>query len=285
VTRGALALGAALAALAAGGCGGGSGGSLAPPSIGGAKTTRLGSFQPTSAVPAGRPVTVSFDILQPSGRPLTRFATGPGPHTGVHLIIVREDLSSISHFHPPVSTSGMLSQRVTFPSPGPYRVLVDVYARASGPVPYQNYQLFSTIHVRGAYHPRPIGALRRTTTVDGWTFTIRPPVPKLRVGQAAILHVDVRNTAGQPAHFEPWYGALAHAVFFHERTLHYFHTHVCAPHSSGCSGVGPAPGSSTTPGVLNVGVLVPDPGTWRLFLQTEIDGRRVTAPFTLMVAP
>jgi hypothetical protein len=32
-----------------------------------------------------------------------------------------------------------------------------------------------------------------------------------------------------------------------------------------------------------VGVLVPAPGTWRLFLQTKIGGRVVTAPFTLDV--
>jgi hypothetical protein len=30
-------------------------------------------------------------------------------------------------------------------------------------------------------------------------------------------------------------------------------------------------------------VLVPAPGTWRLFLQTQIDGRILTAPFTLKV--
>jgi hypothetical protein len=42
-------------------------------------------------------------------------------------------------------------------------------------------------------------------------------------------------------------------------------------------------GSSSTPGKLQVGVLVPVAGTWRLFLQTRVDGRVVTAPFTLEV--
>ncbi len=31
-------------------------------------------------------------------------------------------------------------------------------------------------------------------------------------------------------------------------------------------------------------MLVPAPGTWRLFLQTKVDGRVVTAPFTLKVS-
>ena len=42
-------------------------------------------------------------------------------------------------------------------------------------------------------------------------------------------------------------------------------------------------GSSPTPGKLTVGVLVPAPGTWRLFLQFKVDGKVLTAPFTLEV--
>jgi hypothetical protein len=34
---------------------------------------------------------------------------------------------------------------------------------------------------------------------------------------------------------------------------------------------------------LNVGVLVPAPGKWRLFLQTQVDGKVITAPFVLEV--
>ena len=40
---------------------------------------------------------------------------------------------------------------------------------------------------------------------------------------------------------------------------------------------------STTPGVLTVGVLVPVSGTWRLFIQAQVDGHVLTAPFTLHV--
>jgi hypothetical protein len=42
-------------------------------------------------------------------------------------------------------------------------------------------------------------------------------------------------------------------------------------------------GTSTTPGKLTVGVLVPVSGTWRLFLQTRVGGHVLTAPFTLPV--
>jgi hypothetical protein len=88
--------------------------------------------------------------------------------------------------------------------------------------------------------------------------------------------------------FTPWYGALAHAIFFRQGSLDYFHTHVCAAGASGCTSVlggTRVTGSSTTPGKLTVGVLVPAPGTWRLFLQSRADGHILTAPFTLSVKP
>jgi hypothetical protein len=69
-------------------------------------------------------------------------------------------------------------------------------------------------------------------------------------------------------------------------TLDYFHTHVCGPGAPGCTsavGASPVTGTSTAPGVLRVGVLLPVPGRWHLFLQTRIDGRVVTAPFRLAV--
>jgi hypothetical protein len=33
-----------------------------------------------------------------------------------------------------------------------------------------------------------------------------------------------------------------------------------------------------------VGVLLPGSGTWRMFLQCQVDGKVLTAPFTLQVA-
>jgi hypothetical protein len=106
--------------------------------------------------------------------------------------------------------------------------------------------------------------------------------------QAGLLRMTVRDPDGKPARFTPWYGALAHAIFFQKGSLSYFHTHVCAPGASGCtSAIGntKVTGSSSTPGTLNVGVLVPVAGTWRLFLQSRVNGHILTAPFTLTVKP
>jgi hypothetical protein len=275
-----LVLVAAAAMLA--GCGGG--GSSAPsfPTVGAAKTYELAQFKPAGPVRAGTPTRVSFVIKQPNGQPLTHYKRGAGPHTGVHLIIVRRDLSTIVHLHPPIGANGVASVPVTFTEPGPYRVVIDAYpANAAEP----NFQLFDTLRVQGAYHPQPLPAFSSSQVVDGFHFTLHGH-PKLRAIEAGDLVMTVTDPQGRPATFTPWFGALAHAIFFRRGSLDYFHTHICAPGATGCTSVlggAKVTGTSATPGKLTIGVLVPVPGTWRLFLQCKVNGRVMTAPFTLTV--
>jgi hypothetical protein len=279
-----VVLAAAVPALAA--CGSSSGDAVSAPVIGAAKTFSLAGFEPAATVVPGKPTTVSFTIQQPNGKPLTAYKTGSGPHTGVHLIIVRDDLAYIIHQHPPVGSSGLLRQTVTFPAPGRYRVLVDAYPNIPGGQP--NFQLFKTIDVKGAFHPKALPPFSPNQTVDGYHVDMQGH-PKLHAIQAQFVHVDVTDPHGKRVTFVPWFGALAHAIFFHQGSLDYFHTHICAPNAPNCGalpGVAASrvAGTSTAPGKLTIGVLLPAPGTWRLFLQMKLGGRVVTAPYTLKVA-
>jgi hypothetical protein len=85
--------------------------------IGAARTFELAGLAPTEFTP-GKPQRLSFTIDQPSGKPLTSYRTGSGPHTGVHLIIVRSDLGVLIHRHPPIGPGGRISETVTLPTPG-----------------------------------------------------------------------------------------------------------------------------------------------------------------------
>lgn len=266
------------------GCGSSSNTAVQAPAIGAARTFQLSSFQPAGSVRAGTPTPVSFVIKQPSGQALTQYKRGTGPHTGIHLIIVRADLATIIHKHPPVTANGHISQTVTFPTPGRYRVIVDAYPNLRGTQP--NFQLFRWITVAGRYRPARLPGFHSTVVTGGYRFKLAH-APHLKAIQPAFLNVQVTTPSGGKAVFQPWYGALAHAIFFRSGTLDYFHTHVCGTGATGCtSALGGAKitGSSTTPGNLKVGVLVPVPGTWRLFLQCQVNGKILTAPFTLKVS-
>jgi hypothetical protein len=268
---------AALIVLVLAGCGGGS--------SGGGEITVQPARQYTLSFTAkpqapGKPTHLVLRIVQPDGKPLAAYKRGSGPHTGVHLIYVRRDLSVLVHHHPPVRADGTIVDDVTFPAAGPYRVVVDAYPAEPKPLP--NFQLFTQLRVPGKYIQQPIA---EPTPSNGYRITLAPHKP-LRAVTPGFLNFTVTRGDGTPARFSPWYGALAHAIFFRAGTLDYFHTHVCAPGAVGCTstfGGAKVTGTSATPGKLDVGVLVPVSGTWRLFLQFRADGKVLSEPFTLQV--
>jgi hypothetical protein len=192
----AFAIAAAVLALTGSllaGCGGAVS-AVSVPQVAPAKVFSLEGFEPPTPVTPGRPVTISFTVLLPSGKPLTQYKTRSGPHTGVHLIIVRDDLAYIIHQHPPVSPNGLLRQTVTFPASGPYKVLVDVYPNIPGG--QANFQLFQTVDVSGTYRPQPLPPFKPDLVVDGYHFHMQAH-PALHAIQAQFVNVDVTDPHGQ----------------------------------------------------------------------------------------
>ena len=104
---------------------------------------------------------------------MTSYRTGSGPHTGVHLIIVRSDLGAIVHKHPPIRAGGRITEQITLPTPGRYRVVIDAYPKLSGPL--RNFQLFRSITVAGKAAPRPLPPFRPTISVAGYRFVLKHP--------------------------------------------------------------------------------------------------------------
>jgi hypothetical protein len=282
--RGAAVVGSMLAAAAVlAGCGSSTGGGVTVPQVAAARTYALAGFQPAAPVLAGRPTTLSFTISQPSGQPLTAYRTCCEPHEGVDLIIVRSDDSHVQYDDSDIAADGRVTQPIAFPTPGRYRIVVDAYPKQTSPDSPINFQLFKWVNVTGAYHPQPVPPYRATEVIDGYRFQIEG-LPRLKAIEANFLHIKVLDPAGRDAVFGTWRGALAHAIFIHRGSLDYFHTHVCSPGAIYCTsvlGAAKVTGSSSTPGQLTVGVLLPEPGTWRMFLLTYIDGHHLTAPFTL----
>jgi hypothetical protein len=249
------------------------------PAIAPARPDELAGFQPLQVAKPDA-VRLSFTIEQPSGEPLTAYKRGPGPHTGVHLIVVRRDLGVLIHRHPPIGPGGRIEETIRLPSPGPYRVLVDAY-----PAKTRNFQLHRDIRIAGPYRPQPLPPFNPVVTLNGYGISLAGP-QVLHADAPAFFTATVTDRQGRPARFTPWFGALPHAIFFRSGSLDYYHTHVCGPATPGCTSIlggTKVVGRSTRPGVARVGVLLPVAGTWRLFLQFQTNGRILTAPFTLRV--
>ena len=263
-------------------CGSGGGGPAAP-TVAPAKTFQLIDFEPSGPVTAGKPTVVSFKIRLPSGETLTQYRRGAGPHTGIHLLVVRDDLTRLIHRHPRIAPDGTLRQQIVFPSPGVYRIVADTYPNIPESPELRNFQLFAKVRVNGTYRPQPTPPFSQSQTLDGYRVTIVGK-PKLKAIVPASLTLRVTDRRGRPPKFAPYYGALAHAIFFREGSGDYFHTHVCGPNTPACGSVTGAPaGTSTAPGVLKAGILLPLDGVWRLFLQFRAEGKVFTVPFTFRV--
>ena len=98
--------------------------------------------------------------------------------------------------------------------------------------------------------------------VDGYHFDMAPHL-QIHAIDAQFLKVEVTDAHGHKPTFVPWFGALAHAIFFRQGTLDYFHTHICAPNAPNCGVLAGVPssrisGSSAAPGKLTIGVLLPE---------------------------
>ncbi len=199
------------------------------------------------------------------------------------LIIVRSDDSHIQYSDSDISPSGQVTQPIVFPTPGRYRVIVDAYPAHTAVDAPINFQLFTWVTVKGHYRKLTVPPYHATEVVDGYRFQIQPH-PALKAIEATFLTIKVTDPNGRRAVFGTWRGALAHSIFIHQGSLDYFHTHVCSPGARYCTsvlGAARVTGSSSRPGVMRVGVLLPAPGVWRMFLLTYINGHHIISPFTL----
>ena len=266
--------------LAAAACGGG-GGSPAPPTVAPAKQYTLDWQGPGGRAPGK--ATLRLAVRTPDGKVLTRFRTGAGPHTGVHVIIVRDDLS-LDH---PQASAGprerpACAARRRCRAPAATTCWsTSIPPRTPGRATSSSRTTCRSARVT----PKaPLPAYAPVVKTGGLTFRVRK-LPALRLAEPASMIVDVTDAQGKPVKFTPFYGALAHAIFFRAGSLDYFHSHICGSDPACAAGFGtPATtGHSTKPGRLELGILLPATGRWRLFLQVTHRGKLLTAPFTLRV--
>src|SRR5260370_41968225 len=108
--------------------------------------------------------------------------------------------------------------------------------------------------------------------------------------QATFLHVEVTDASGRKVTFVPWFGALAHAIFFRQGSLDYFHTHICAPNALNCGALAAlrataVTGRSAPPGPPTIRGLGPPGRTWELFPRMKLTPHTATTRFSPTLSP
>ncbi len=178
------------------------------------------------------------------------------------------------------------ASRSRFPKPGKYHVLVDVYPVVPDTPQLVNFQLTDERDREGRGRGRC--RCRRTaprSRVGGYRVRI-VKTPRISAFRPSFVTMRITDAQGRSPHLQPWYGALAHAIFFRAGSLAYFHTHICAPNAPGCAslvggkalnGTGSAERrAARRHPAAAVRTLAPVPAV-------PVKGRVMTAPFTFMV--
>ena len=121
---------------------------------------------------------------------MTKFRTGSGPHTGVHMIIVRDDLSVIIHRHPPMRPGGRSRRR----SRSRRRARTGSCSTSTRPdrrrLQQTNFQLFGPITVKGDVQAAAAAAAVDDRERSTATTSRSKVVPTLRAIEPALDHDD-----------------------------------------------------------------------------------------------
>jgi hypothetical protein len=198
-------------------------------------------------------------ILDERGRAVHDFDLEGGVR--LHLIVVRRDLAGYRHVHPRLRRDGSWSVPLRLTQPGAYRVFADF--ERDGRKIVLGHDLF----VAGAMTPRPLSAPVGSVRTGG--FEVSLDAPPLRAGRDAELEFAVRRGGALVERFERYVGMRGHLVALRAGDLPYTHVHEVE--------------GEAERGRLRFAAELDEPGTYRLFLQFKIDGRVVTAPFTVEV--
>lgn len=192
----------------------------------------------------------------------------------IHLLIVDPSLSDYHHIHPkPAAEPGTYAFSFTPKKGGTYNVYSDLHPK---PNIIQEYS-FATIEVAGGEPGQAEKADNREFTADGYTFKLAFDDPNLVQGTATGATVLVAKD-GQPFDkLEPLMGAFAHMVGFSQDRENVAHIHP----------LGKEPETTEERGgpELKFHVGLPHPGYHVLYVQVQINGKDVFAPFGVDVAP
>lgn len=203
---------------------------------------------PTTVLPALRPVPFTFAVQGEDG-PVTSYDVEQGKQ--MHLVVVSRDLSRHAHLHPELAPDGTWRTLLTL-APGSYRAVADFSVGG------ERRSLAVDLAAPGALSPQPLPAPATTAEVDDLRVDL------VRDGTTLFF---TATRAGAPVVPEPYLGARGHLVAFRAGDLAYAHVH-----PSGEDG-------ATT----SYDAELPGPGTYRLFLELQVDGRVRLAAFTLEV--
>ncbi|TYL52089.1 hypothetical protein FXB39_06740 [Nocardioides sp. BGMRC 2183] len=239
--------------------------------IGDGSTAAAGGYRMTDVrIPTSGdgPGEVSFRILGRDGEPVTDYTEEQTKL--LHLYVVRDDLEVFRHLHPVQGADGTWRTRVDLTSPGDYRVLAEFVPTAAG----RPVALGADAAVPGRPREFPTEESEPGAGQDG---VVRATVEGTgEVSDDGRLQILISDLNGAPVQLGSYLGTSAHLTGFPLQDTD----------ASGFVHVHPYGEPETTEDGtrLTFHTTFSEPGSYRFFVQTRVEGFLHTVPVVVEVS-
>lgn len=215
----------------------------------------------STALTAGATTNWRFQIIGCDGQPVRHFDRDNTKL--LHLIVVRTDLTGYQHLHPTLASNGTFTIALRTPRPGTYRAIADFV------IDGRKYVLGTNLSAPGPVRSVPLPSPALEGYTDGYAVELQRPA-QLTAGQEAQLTFRISRNGQAVDDLQPYLGSYGHLVALHAPELEYSHVH---PNSA-----------DRANGAVTFDTELREPGSYRLFLQFQTQGRVHTVAFTQTVS-
>lgn len=215
-----------------------------------------------------QPVPLVIDIQDGSGKAINKFDTFQ--EKLMHLIVVREDLQSFAHLHPNYKGNGRFDVSASFPSPGSYTLISDY--KPSGQK--ETVSLLNLTIPGSVPLPKSLEKYEKTKVLSSTKVNLNFSQETIKAGQEVTLKFDLKDASNnQPIKdLQPYLGEKGHLVVIKSSsplaTSDYVHAHAL---------------KDTPDGQVHFITSFPQPGTYKLWVQFNRNGKINTADFWVNV--
>lgn len=230
-------------------------------------TTQAKVTAPKNLIP-NQPVNLVIDIQDSQGKSINKFDTFQ--EQLMHLILVREDLSTFAHLHPKYKGNGRFEIMTNFSSPGNYSLFSDY--KPSG---QKEVVSLTQLKIPGSVPlPQSLEKFEKTKVVSNTRVTINFSDKTIQAGKEASLKFDIKDAVkNQPIQdLQPYLGEKGHLVIIKSSSplsiTDYIHAHAL---------------KNSSDGRIEFVTRFPQPGTYKLWMQFNHQGKTNTADFWVNV--
>jgi hypothetical protein len=216
-----------------------------------------------------QPVSLVIDVRDSQGKAVTNFDTFQ--EKIMHAIVVRDDLQSFAHIHPEYKGNGRFEVSTAFPTAGEYKIFSDYK-----PSRQKERVSLMTLNVPGSVPlPKDLEKFNTTKILNDIQVNLKLSEPTPKANKEVTLTFALKQTSNNQLvkNLQPYLGEKGHLVILKSSyplsTSDYIHAHAL---------------KQTGDGQIAFQTSFPQPGTYKLWVQFNRDGKVNTADFWVNVS-